>query len=677
MTTVAEKYAQAKEQYAQIGVDTDAALKKLQDVKISMHCWQGDDVTGFLFPDGDLTGGIMSTGNYPGAAHTSQELRQDLEKAFSLIPGKHKLNLHAIYLDTDVELLHSIDNLLNNALELKVVGIVRPNSTTLSTQENYGSIWYTSELTEYVVDKINATAIAQEQLDNPNLNVFTGLEFSNEEFKIEDLSAATDDGGYKKFVWYMPENLRDTKTGLTEMTERTLAQTDGKASYIQINGVENTELKSVSYNILLGDPNTNMGDFNVRHNHVYTVTVDLVGANTADSRLEVVDAYMDNCAMVVPNSGDAGAAVFNLKKMTAGWVTEVPKSNMRASILWQDAKGMMTNDNVKLDIAKGTLTVKSTNNIVGNAVVAVYNSANDGEGEILWSWHVWVTEYHPDGSQNYGLGENSKAIVPGGQVHTYGPEYMKVNPGKVMMDRNLGATKTYNDGNVPQAGDTEADKAFGLLYQWGRKDAFPGADGSTVTLTTGAVTTIPIYGADGNALTENGTGLKFINITTLGVINNNALVYSIKNPLSIIYNTTSPQDWYSNTDTHNNSLWLPSRKTNYDPCPSGWRLPSEEIWFDFLTNDKFPYYSQGVQQESSTGYYATNGRLYAQLTWFPISGCRPSISGLVSECGKTCYYWTATSLDNNSKYFALTFNKANIGEGGHRAGGLSVRCVQE
>ena len=70
-----------------------------------------------------------------------------------------------------------------------MVGIVRPNSTTLSTQENYGSIWYTSELTEYVVDKINATAIAQEQLNNPNLNVFTGLEFSNEEFKIEDLSA--------------------------------------------------------------------------------------------------------------------------------------------------------------------------------------------------------------------------------------------------------------------------------------------------------------------------------------------------------------------------------------------------------------------------------------------------------------------------------------------------------
>lgn len=101
MTDVTKRYEEAKAKYAAIGVDTDAALKALQDVKISMHCWQGDDVKGFLTPEGELTGGIMATGNYPGAAHTPEQLRQDLEKAYSLIPGKHKLNLHAIYLDTD------------------------------------------------------------------------------------------------------------------------------------------------------------------------------------------------------------------------------------------------------------------------------------------------------------------------------------------------------------------------------------------------------------------------------------------------------------------------------------------------------------------------------------------------------------------------------------------------
>ena len=93
-------YELAKEVYAKIGVDTDKALEKLKNTKISMHCWQGDDVAGFMSDD-ELSGGIQVTGNYPGKARNPEELRADIEKAFSLIPGKHKLNLHAIYADTD------------------------------------------------------------------------------------------------------------------------------------------------------------------------------------------------------------------------------------------------------------------------------------------------------------------------------------------------------------------------------------------------------------------------------------------------------------------------------------------------------------------------------------------------------------------------------------------------
>ncbi|MBB6636797.1 L-rhamnose isomerase [Cohnella thailandensis] len=98
---ILRNYEIAKEQYAEHGIDVDQALEQLAKIKISMHCWQGDDVKGFLFKDQDLTGGISVTGNYPGAARTPEELRADLEKAFSLIPGKHKVNLHAIYADTD------------------------------------------------------------------------------------------------------------------------------------------------------------------------------------------------------------------------------------------------------------------------------------------------------------------------------------------------------------------------------------------------------------------------------------------------------------------------------------------------------------------------------------------------------------------------------------------------
>lgn len=93
---IKERYESAKEMYAAIGVDTDEAIAKLEKVKISMHCWQGDDVTGFDH-DGPLSGGIQTTGNYPGKARTPEELMADIDKVLSYIPGKHKINLHASY----------------------------------------------------------------------------------------------------------------------------------------------------------------------------------------------------------------------------------------------------------------------------------------------------------------------------------------------------------------------------------------------------------------------------------------------------------------------------------------------------------------------------------------------------------------------------------------------------
>lgn len=90
------RYEEAKKIYASMGVDTEEALGKLKDVTISVHCWQGDDVTGFD-SRASLSGGIQTTGNYPGKATTPEELMADIDKAFSLIPGKKKLNLHASY----------------------------------------------------------------------------------------------------------------------------------------------------------------------------------------------------------------------------------------------------------------------------------------------------------------------------------------------------------------------------------------------------------------------------------------------------------------------------------------------------------------------------------------------------------------------------------------------------
>ena len=94
-------YEMAREVYAKLGVNTDKALVALGQVEISLHCWQGDDVGGFEAGAGGAGGGTLATGNYPGKARNGDELRADLEKAMSLIPGKQRLNLHSIYAETD------------------------------------------------------------------------------------------------------------------------------------------------------------------------------------------------------------------------------------------------------------------------------------------------------------------------------------------------------------------------------------------------------------------------------------------------------------------------------------------------------------------------------------------------------------------------------------------------
>ena len=94
-------YTIAKERYAALDVDTDAALARLESIHISLHCWQGDDLSGFENRAGGLTGGIAVTGNYPGKARNADELRRDLDLAYRLLPGRHRLNLHAIYLEVE------------------------------------------------------------------------------------------------------------------------------------------------------------------------------------------------------------------------------------------------------------------------------------------------------------------------------------------------------------------------------------------------------------------------------------------------------------------------------------------------------------------------------------------------------------------------------------------------
>src|SRR5687768_6087429 len=97
ISSASQSYTLAQERYAEFGINTEGALQKLSTIPISLHCWQGDDVGGFEQAGSEPGGGLAVTGNYPGKARTPDQLRADLDKALSLIPGKHRLNLHAFY----------------------------------------------------------------------------------------------------------------------------------------------------------------------------------------------------------------------------------------------------------------------------------------------------------------------------------------------------------------------------------------------------------------------------------------------------------------------------------------------------------------------------------------------------------------------------------------------------
>ncbi len=213
----------------------------------------------------------------------------------------------------------------------------------------------------------------------------------------------------------------------------------------------------------------------------------------------------------------------------------------------------------------------------------------------------------------------------------------------------------------------------------GRKDAFPGADGSTIQQTGSPnAEAIQIYDDKENPLTEGSeTGLQFVNITANGVLNEKtSQVYTIKQPLTYIYcSNTTPWDWYTNNAIYqNNDLWS-LNKTVYDPCPKGWKVPQDGTWND-CTTVTFPYYIHG-QQTTTGSRYTTNGRQYVNLTWYPAAGFRDFGNGKLSFIGCDGSYWSSTYSNVRARYLYYPMTYVGPNNAYYRVMGFSVRCVQE
>lgn len=454
----------------------------------------------------------------------------------------------------------------------------------------------------------------------------------------------------KKTVW-IPANVRGTSPASSTDNYRTKANAPDAASYAEIVVDNSSKNERLYYRAYLGgeDPT----DFNLRENTDYAWTLNINSTNyREDARIQLLDQTpvkstnevpTSNCFMMQPGTNicfnpykhEAGTGGWNTYLTNDGSAPATDKTIASVKVLWQNkdagtsgdlVMGYVIDDNNHINLVNYTDIGSPQNARVhvrvpvtqgGNAVIAAYNSS----GVIVWSWHIWISDYVPatvvpgnitDEATRKAAIRTAQAATLGGTVHAYlGTAWTFPNGAyrkNVIMDRNLGAIRnTYSKKN-----DLEAARAYGYLYQWGRKDPFFGSvDGTANEIGV-------IFDGDGR-----GIELGKVKAAT------DALKQSIQNPASFI------KQLNLNTDSWGGAS---KEKTLYDPCPAGWRVP-------IFTNDATTNIFQGMEMGTNTqvlvkgeflnrdyepvesNFDVKNGFLYNEIVWLPAFRLREAGSG--------------------------------------------------
>ena len=324
---------------------------------------------------------------------------------------------------------------------------------------------------------------------------------------------------------------------------------------------------------------------------------------------------------------EAGAYKFRAVK---GNSSESVGAVSSAEVLWESF-GTSTRPSVgdlikSVSYKDGSISFQTADTFKeGNAVIA----AKDAEGNILWSWHIWLTD------------------EPKGQVY--------YNNAGTMMDRNLGATSA-TPGDVG---------ALGLLYQWGRKDPFLGSSSihyESMAETRSTITWPSVASSN----------------SSIGTIE-----YATANPTTFIKYNDSNSDWYyTGNSSTDNTRWTTSEssKSVYDPCPSGWRVPDggdNGVWSTALGSSSS--FSDVLLYDSTYKGMNFFGKVGSDQTiWYPASGYRQSNDGSLNFVGESGRYWSA-SPGNYYAYSLIFVSGGAVGPSGwfNRADGRSIRCLQE
>ncbi len=427
-------------------------------------------------------------------------------------------------------------------------------------------------------------------------------------------------------TWYIPENKAGT-TSLSDWKDRYEGNAPATATYILIEGSytpQNGTARDVAYAIYLGD--NDPADFNVTRNTKYTVNASIRGTNLDDGRvlvgkdLSAAGTRTANCYVVKTTDANKwyrfkatvrgnGAQTAEEISYTGAVIPAGDKiSPVKAGLVWEtrDNGGTVhTLDYVGYS-RNGYIVFKLGSAPEGNAVVA----AKDGASKILWSWHIWATAAFD--------GDNIKVQKYETRPRSGISGYENITKRTFnMMDRNLGAA------SAMPASKTEAEviKTYGLIYQFGRKDPFPGAG---VMTRTDDAELIPSYDADGVLVTRQlimANNPKYL--TNSQVVSGQGtdaaaisrqLTYVVENPLVYVMSNgadasapgggsrsfnwiwaahkntlpwkVSNKLWGSDILNESNSNFFATKsvtKTIYDPCPYGYHMPQQDVWTNFLT----------------------------------------------------------------------------------------------
>lgn len=490
--------------------------------------------------------------------------------------------------------------------------------------------------------------------------------------KYTDYTEITSYTAGTTLTWYVPENLRGTVGTISSSWQKTTANAPAYSTCLVISGIYTPSggiQKEMSYYIYPGANSTT--DFNLMRNRKYGITVTLKGFNIGDGRVVMQNEVLSsmgtaNCyivkeggksykfnATVMGNGATTPASTISGQAAPA--ITPTALAPTAAFVVWETGgtKGGVIQDG-SVTLANGYVTFKTANNSTpGNAVIAVTDGTN-----ILWSWHIWKVNYDPATSYD-----------------TYS-RYPAGSSTFKMMKYNLGATEIGNwSSTATNAGD------MGLFYQWGRKDPFVGA--STWTGTTPVTVTYAsgyAYGTTPNA--------------TAGADAAASITYSVKNPSKFIMSHSTTYDWLNASayTGQRDNLWgnpnatatqpNPARgsKSIYDPCPPGWRVPSQESYQIFTQNGANGGTRNVLGAWAKGWMFYTQTYLSGTTSYWPALGYRDSSTGDLSDVSSVGGFWSSSSYaSGNANAGLLGFNSstANPLGGSYRGRAFSVRCAQE